>query len=234
MRRHLIETPARPLAPYPRHRTRVFRRSRPRLREGRYREFGPTEHPGLPTLSPGHDHIGPPSAAAGSDKLLAPIEDAGIGVVPSSHLCRVRLDLMLARLAPDHQPHTCPRRLLRVEHRLGAGVAGLHSCENAVVEIEIAAPIDPLLGDAIGRDGAVDKIRRPPTCAVFNLFGRHTDTSARLFLLGRLDCHNLLFPGRRRFPIRRFSPKIGRIGGAALGLRAISEPPPGFRRMLSE
>src|ERR1700730_17409154 len=120
------------------------------------------------------------------------------------------------------------------EYRLWARIARLYSCQSAVVEIKIAASVDPLFGDANGRDGAVDMIRRPPTCAVFNRFGRHTDTSARLFLPGRLDCYDLLFPGRRRFPIRRFSPKIGRIGGAALGLRAIGEPPPGFRRILSE
>src|SRR5271169_6765887 len=59
--------------------------------------------PALP-LGPGHDHIGLPSAAAGTDKPRAPIEDAGVGAVPSSHLCRVRLDLMLARLAPHDKP----------------------------------------------------------------------------------------------------------------------------------
>jgi hypothetical protein len=65
---------------------------------------GSIEHPGLTTLGPGHDHIGLPSATAGTDKLLAPIEDAGVGAVPSSHLCRVGLDLMLARLAPHDKP----------------------------------------------------------------------------------------------------------------------------------
>jgi hypothetical protein len=54
----------------------------------------------LPTLGPAHDHIGLPSAAAGTDKPLAPIEDTGTGTVPSRHFRRVRLDLMLARLAP--------------------------------------------------------------------------------------------------------------------------------------
>ena len=55
-------------------------------------------------LGPGHDHISLPSAAAGTDKPLAPIQNAGVGAVPSSHLCRVRLDLMLARLAPHDKP----------------------------------------------------------------------------------------------------------------------------------
>jgi len=41
-----------------------------------------------------------PTAAAGTDKLLAPIEDAGVGTMPSSHLGRIWFDLMLARLAP--------------------------------------------------------------------------------------------------------------------------------------
>jgi hypothetical protein len=40
----------------------------------------------------------PPKRGLPSRKPLAPIEDAGDGAVPSSHLCRVRLDLMLARL----------------------------------------------------------------------------------------------------------------------------------------
>jgi hypothetical protein len=61
-------------------------------------------HPGLSSPRPGHDHIGLPSAAAGADKPLAPIEDAGVGAIPSSHLCRVRLDLMLARLTPHDKP----------------------------------------------------------------------------------------------------------------------------------
>jgi len=58
----------------------------------------------LPTHGPGHDHIGLPSAASGTDEPLAPIENAGVGALPSSHLCRVRLDLMLARLAPHDKP----------------------------------------------------------------------------------------------------------------------------------
>jgi hypothetical protein len=54
-------------------------------------------------LGPGHDHIGLPFAATGTDKPLAPIEDAGIGALPSSHLDEhrrcdllsgVRLDLI--------------------------------------------------------------------------------------------------------------------------------------------
>jgi hypothetical protein len=47
----------------------------------------------LPTLGSGHDHIGLPSAAAGTDKPLAPIKDAGVGAVPSSHLGRIWFDL---------------------------------------------------------------------------------------------------------------------------------------------
>ena len=58
----------------------------------------------LPTHGPAHDHIGLPSAASGTDEPLAPIENAGVGALPSSHLCRVRLDLMLARLAPHDKP----------------------------------------------------------------------------------------------------------------------------------
>jgi hypothetical protein len=54
----------------------------------------------LSRLGPGHDHINLPSAAFGADQLLAPIEDAGVGAVPSSHLGRVGLDLMLASFAP--------------------------------------------------------------------------------------------------------------------------------------
>jgi hypothetical protein len=63
-----------------------------------------TSHEATTVGGPGHHHIGLPSAALGADQLLAPIEDAGIGAVPSSHLCRVRLDLMLARLAPHDKP----------------------------------------------------------------------------------------------------------------------------------
>jgi hypothetical protein len=59
----------------------------------------------LSSSGPGHHHIGVPSAAAGTDKPLAPIEDAGVGAVPSSHLCWVRLELMLARLAPHYKPN---------------------------------------------------------------------------------------------------------------------------------
>jgi hypothetical protein len=66
-------------------------------------KLGPTERPGLSTLGPAHDHIGLPSAAAGTDEPLAPIENAGVGAVASSHLCRVWLDLMLATLAPYDQ-----------------------------------------------------------------------------------------------------------------------------------
>jgi hypothetical protein len=55
----------------------------------------------LSPLRPGHDHIGLPFAAAGTEEPHAPIEDADVGALPSSHLCRVRLDLMLARLAPQ-------------------------------------------------------------------------------------------------------------------------------------
>jgi len=60
--------------------------------------------PGLPALGPCDDHIGLPSAAAGTDEPLAPIEDAGVGAVPSSRLDEIGLDLMLARLAPHDNP----------------------------------------------------------------------------------------------------------------------------------
>ena len=102
---HLIETTARPFATRPRHRTRVFRSSTlatsPACGEGPLSGSSDKRStPGLLPFGPGHDHIGLPSAATGTDKLLAPIEYAGGGAVPSSHLCRVRLDLMLACLAP--------------------------------------------------------------------------------------------------------------------------------------
>ena len=52
----------------------------------------------------GHHHVSITAAAAGTHQPLAPIEDAGIGAVPSSHLGGVGLDLMLARLAPYDKP----------------------------------------------------------------------------------------------------------------------------------
>ena len=52
----------------------------------------------------GHHHVGITTAAAGTHQPLAPIEDAGVGTVLSSHLGRIRLDLMLARLAPHDKP----------------------------------------------------------------------------------------------------------------------------------
>ena len=55
-------------------------------------------------LGPGHDHIGLPFAATGTDEPLAPIEDAGVGAVTERHLSGVGFDLMLARLAPHDKP----------------------------------------------------------------------------------------------------------------------------------
>jgi hypothetical protein len=60
--------------------------------------------PRLLPLRPGHDHIGLPSAAAGTEEPLAPVEDAGVAAVTLRHLCRVGLYLMLARLAPHDKP----------------------------------------------------------------------------------------------------------------------------------
>jgi hypothetical protein len=80
---------------------------------------------------PGHDHIGQPSAAAGTDKLVAQIEDAGVGAVSSSHLGRVRLDLMLARPAPHDKPDLGSGSATERHQRAGigfiSGVAGLGS-----------------------------------------------------------------------------------------------------------
>jgi len=53
---------------------------------------------------PGHDHINLPSAAFGAHQFLAPIEHGRCGAVPSGHLGRIGLDLMLTSLAPDDQP----------------------------------------------------------------------------------------------------------------------------------
>jgi hypothetical protein len=79
----------------------------------------------LPTLGPAHDHIGLPSAAAGTDKPLAPIEDADGGAVLSSHLCRVRLDLMLARLAPNNQANLCRSGSAQRHRRASVGPHGI-------------------------------------------------------------------------------------------------------------
>jgi hypothetical protein len=61
-------------------------------------------------LSPfrsGHHHVDLPAAALGTDEPLAPIEHGRFGAIPSSHLSRVWLDLMLAFLAPDDQANLC-------------------------------------------------------------------------------------------------------------------------------
>jgi hypothetical protein len=60
----------------------------------------------LSPVGPGHDHIGLPSAAFRTDKPLAPIEDTGVGAVPSSHLGGIGLNLVAAILVPDDQPQT--------------------------------------------------------------------------------------------------------------------------------
>jgi hypothetical protein len=71
--------------------------------------FGPAlDHIGLSSPCPADYHIGLPSAALRTDEPLAPIEDAVIGAVPNSHLCWVRLDLMLARFAPHDKPTSSP------------------------------------------------------------------------------------------------------------------------------
>jgi hypothetical protein len=58
----------------------------------------------LSSPGPGHYHVDLPSAALRTDEPLAPIEDAGVGAVPSSHLGGIGFDLMLARLAPHDKP----------------------------------------------------------------------------------------------------------------------------------
>jgi hypothetical protein len=58
----------------------------------------------LSLLRSGHHHVDLSAAAAGTDQPLAPIENGGFGAVPSSHLGRIRLNLMLAFLAPHDQP----------------------------------------------------------------------------------------------------------------------------------
>ena len=78
----------------------------------------------LSSAGPGHDHIGLPSAAAGTDKLLSPIEDAGVGAVPSSHLGGIGLDLMQALSgakpsATQGQRFRCHQPIDRYRNRRG-------------------------------------------------------------------------------------------------------------------
>jgi hypothetical protein len=58
----------------------------------------------LPALSSAYHHVDLAAPAQGADESLAPIKDGGSGAVLLRHLCRVRLGLMLARLAPHDKP----------------------------------------------------------------------------------------------------------------------------------
>src|SRR5215472_13808 len=54
----------------------------------------------LPPLRAGHHHIGIAASASRTHQPLRPIGDRGLGAVSASHFGGVRLNPMLARLAP--------------------------------------------------------------------------------------------------------------------------------------
>ena len=76
--------------------------------------------PVLPPLAR-HNHIDLTAAAAGVDQPVAPIEHGGPGAVPSRHFGGIRLDLMLAFLAPDDQPDAGGGSIAERHRRAGLG-----------------------------------------------------------------------------------------------------------------
>jgi hypothetical protein len=76
-------------------------------------------HSKLSPLGSGDDHIHLPAAAPGTDKPVAPNENGRVRAISSSHLGRVRLDLVAARLAPHDQPHLRVRRIAKRHRRAG-------------------------------------------------------------------------------------------------------------------
>jgi hypothetical protein len=76
---------------------------------------------GRPTRPcPAHHHIDLPAAAFGTDQPLAPIRHGLFAAVPSSHLGGIGLDLMLAFLAPNDQPHAGSRCATQRHRRAGS------------------------------------------------------------------------------------------------------------------
>ena len=93
------------------------------------REYGVAAPPASPCrceagcgLRPRHYHIRLTAAAARTDQPLAPIEDGRFGAIPSSHLGRVGLDLVLAILAPNYKPHVGSGGATQRHRRAGLGL----------------------------------------------------------------------------------------------------------------
>jgi hypothetical protein len=61
-------------------------------------------------LGPGHDHVDVSAAAFRADEPLAPFRDRHLGAITLRLLGSIRLDLVLARLAPHGGPHRPWRR----------------------------------------------------------------------------------------------------------------------------
>jgi len=73
----------------------------------------------LSPLGPGDDHVHLPATTIGTDKPLTPIENRRVRTVWSSHLGRVRLNLVAARLAPNDEPNVCRSRVAERHRRAG-------------------------------------------------------------------------------------------------------------------
>ena len=76
-------------------------------------------HSKLSPLGSGDDHIHLPAAAPGTDKPVAPKENGRVRAISSSHLGRVRLNLVAARLAPNDEPNVCRSRVAERHRRAG-------------------------------------------------------------------------------------------------------------------
>jgi hypothetical protein len=60
---------------------------------------------GAPPLGSAHHHVDVAVPTPGTDQPIAPLEQGHLGAIPLGHLGRIRLHLVLARLAPDDEPH---------------------------------------------------------------------------------------------------------------------------------
>ena len=102
----------------------AIRRSRPRSEHPQADGYPHQAQTRAIRAAPGHGHIILPSAAFGTDQLLAPIERRRFGAVPSRHLDGIGLDpslISLSQPVPDRLSGRCELAQQRLR-----GAPGLH------------------------------------------------------------------------------------------------------------